>query len=60
VAGDEVADGREGDAYQLFAINGLGDEFYLGKTSDERPPSFTGSMRIYPVPFQGIKGGVKT
>jgi hypothetical protein len=47
------ADGREGDAYQLFAINGLGDEFYLGKTSDERPPSFMGSMRIYPVPFQG-------
>jgi hypothetical protein len=47
------AEGREGDSYQLFAINGLGEEFYLGKTSDERPPSFAGGMRIYPVPFQG-------
>jgi hypothetical protein len=46
-------EGSDGDSYRLFAINGLGDEFYLGEAEGDRPPSFTGGMRVYPMPYQG-------
>ncbi len=47
------AEGRDGDRYRLFAINGLGDEFHLGEASADLSPSFTGGLRAYPTPFRG-------
>jgi len=47
------ADGHDGDSYRLFAINGLGDELYLGEAGSDRTPSFNGGLTAYPLPYQG-------
>jgi hypothetical protein len=46
------AHGRDGDRYRLFAINGLGDEFYLGEAGGDTTPSLSERVVAYPVPFQ--------
>jgi hypothetical protein len=46
-------DGVSGDRYRLFAINGLGEEFYMGEASDGEVPSFGGRLVVWPLPFQG-------
>jgi hypothetical protein len=45
-------EGSPGDRYRLFAINGLGEELYLGEASDGNVPSFGGRLTVWPVPFQ--------
>lgn len=45
-------DGRSGDTYRLFAVNGLGQEFFLGEASDATVPSFDGKLSAWPVPFR--------
>jgi hypothetical protein len=47
------ADGRSGDRYRLFAINGLGDALFLAETGADEVPSLTRDIAAYPVPFQG-------
>ncbi|UCF06763.1 MAG: T9SS type A sorting domain-containing protein, partial [bacterium] len=47
------ANGRVGDSYRLFAINGLGEEFFLGEASSDRTPSLRDGLAAYPVPFRG-------
>ena len=47
------AGGKSTDRYRLYAINGLGDEFYLGETGGERAPSADGKVVAYPVPYCG-------
>ena len=41
--------GRPSDRYRLFAINGLGDEIYVGETSSA--PSLSNGLSAWPVPF---------
>jgi len=45
-------DGAPGDSYRLFAINGLGEEIYLGEATDGRPPAPGQKFSIWPVPFR--------
>jgi len=45
-------DGRSGDTYRLFAVNGLGQEFFMGEASDASVPSFDGKLSAWPVPFR--------
>jgi len=44
--------GKPGDLYRLFAVNGLGDEFYLGENGGESPPSLPGGLMAYPIPYR--------
>jgi hypothetical protein len=44
-------DGTQGDKYRLFAVNGLGDQLYLGQTGDGAPPSLPTGVLAYPVPY---------
>jgi hypothetical protein len=44
------ADGRGGDEYRLFAVNGLGEELLLGTGSPGRAPSIT-ALDVFPNPF---------
>jgi hypothetical protein len=46
-------DGISGDRYRLFAINGLGEEFYLGEASEGEVPLFGGRLVAWPMPFRG-------
>lgn len=46
-------EGESGDSYRLFAINGLGEELYLGETADGRTPALPEGLVAYPVPYRG-------
>jgi len=45
-------EGRGGDTYRLYAVNGLGQEFFMGEASDASVPSFDGKLSAWPVPFR--------
>jgi hypothetical protein len=45
-------EGSPGDSYRLFAVNGLGEELYLGEASDGRVPSLGVGLVTWPVPFR--------
>jgi hypothetical protein len=45
-------EGVADDRYRLFAINGLGDELYLGETGEEKVPEFGGRLVAWPVPYR--------
>jgi len=42
-------DGSSGDRYRLYAVNGLGEEFYMGETGTS--PRFTERLSLWPVPY---------
>ena len=44
-------EGKEGDRYRLYAINGLGEEFYLGEAGDKAPAVPKGLL-VYPIPYR--------
>jgi hypothetical protein len=46
------AEGLSGDRYRLFAVNGFGEELYLGEASDGNVPSLGGRLVAWPVPFR--------
>ncbi len=45
------ADGRAGDEYRLFAVNGLGNELLLGSTRSGDTPSVS-ALDVFPNPFR--------
>ncbi len=46
-------DGRTGDSYRLFAINGLGEELYLGETVNTGATPSVQIPVLRPVPYRG-------
>jgi hypothetical protein len=45
-------DGVAGEYYRLFAVNGLGEELYVGEASDGNVPPIGGRLAVWPVPFR--------
>ena len=46
-------DGRPGDSYRLYAINGLGDEYFLAERSNDMPVLNGEQLAVWPTPYRG-------
>jgi len=44
--------GSAGDGYRLFAVNGFGEELYLGETSNGDTPALGATLKVWPVPYR--------
>ena len=45
--------GRPGDSYRLYAINGLGDEYFLAERSNDMPVLNGEQLAVWPTPYRG-------